>query len=191
MPESNSPAPAPAPRRDGIQAAIVLAVVAAVVGFGYHRGNPAPAAAPDVREPPAPGVVYAAPDGPAIGGFDMNRAMALAGEQLPPNVESYYFFAFVDEVPAEQEIADLAQKLAQASQEHDFLGIAGADSERNRRNLLSALRANKGVDLGGVVIIYVGPADHREELTQAVQAAGAQFRFVTYPAASDPKKPQV
>jgi|GEM_PF-6204862 len=193
MSDTSLPTPSPAVRRDGLHALMLVGIVVLALVLGYRPGTPAPvaAAAPPADGRADPGVIYAAPEGPAIGPYDLNRAMALAGEQVPPEVESYYFFAFVDEAPAEQEIAELAAKLRQASKEHDYLGISGPDAERNRRNLLSALKASQGSDLAGVVIIFVGPREHRDELTQAVESAGAQLRFVVYPDAAAIAKPQV
>lgn len=156
--------------RETFIVAAMLAVIAAVLVFGYRSG-PAPA-----RASTTTAITAAA--------YDLDLAMKLAGEQVPPDIESYYFFAFVDPAESEHEIGELAEKLAQAAQEHDFLGISGPDSERNRRNLLAALRVNQGRDLSGAVIIYVGPLAQRVELGSAVQATGAQLRFVEYPPAT-------
>lgn len=166
----------PVPVRSGYRtwagAAALLAVVLLLLLFGYRDAAPAQSAAAGAS------VAAAAVDSED---YDLNRAMDLAGRQVPPDVESYYFFAFIDDTPAEQEIDELAQKLQQASIEHDFLGITGPDAERNRRNLLAALRRAAGKDLSGVVIIYLGPEAHRDELMRAVQAAGARLRFIVYP----------
>lgn len=118
--------------------------------------------------------------------FNLNAAMRLAGEQVPPEVESYYFFAFVDEKPASEEIAELGAKLVIAAAEHEFLGISGPDAERNRRNLLGALAAHRDGSLAGLTLIYVGPEVHAAELAVATKAAGADLRYVVYPAAKSP-----
>lgn len=177
MPDSSSTPARPA-RRDGLTAVAVLGVIAAALLLGY-RASPNVAAPAAVGEPATTSAAEPAVD--AAAGYDLNTAMALAGQEVPAETQSYYFFAFVDEVPAEQEIGDLAEKLQQASKEHDYLGISGPDTERNRRNLLRALAASQGKDLSGVTIVYVGPAVQRDEVSAAIRTAGAQARFVAYP----------
>lgn len=184
MPQDHTPAPPPG--RDGRHALLLLAVVVVALVAGYRGGAPAEPAAP-----PAPVAVYSAPTLPPTAGYDLNKAMALAGNEVPSGTESYYFFAFVDETPAEQEAADLAEKLQQASREHDFLGVAGPDAERNRRALLSALAGSSGKDLSGVIIIYVGPRAQKDEVSAAVAASGAQLRYVVYPDLLPDVKPEV
>lgn len=181
MPEPSPTLPARPAARDGLTALLLLGVVAAALVLGYRESAPGPASRPQ------PQLATTAPA--AAPSFDLNYAMALAGREVPEDTESFYFFAFVEEAPAEQEIAELAAKLQQASQEHDFLGIAGPDAERNRRNLLAALSASQGKDLAGVLIIYVGPPTQRDELTAAVQASGARFRYVVYPDAAAAVQP--
>lgn len=185
MPQDHSPASIPG--RDGRNALLLLAVVGVALVAGYRGGAPADAPA----EPAHQAAVYSAPTLPPTAGYDLNKAMALAGNEVPSSTESYYFFAFVDETPAEQEAADLAEKLQQASREHDFLGVAGPDADRNRRALLSALAGSSGKDLSGVVIIYVGPRAQMDEVTQAVTASGAQLRYVVYPDLLPDLKPEV
>lgn len=111
-------------------------------------------------------------------GFNVTQAMELAGTQVPPEIESFYFFILEREAPDES--TDLADKLGLAADEHDYVGIAGADAKHNRKVLLAALDAARGRVLTGLVIIYVGPADHEAELTAVVKAAGAELRFVPY-----------
>lgn len=111
-------------------------------------------------------------------GFNATQAMELAGAQVPAETEGFYFFIL--ERAAPDESADLAAKLGLAADEHDFVGIAGADAQHNRRVLLAALAATRDRELAGLVIIYVGPADQEEELNAVVRAAGAELRFVPY-----------
>jgi len=127
-------------------------------------------------EAAAPAVLLAA--------YDLGLAMDLAGSQVPDEVEAFYFFVL--DTDASGETGELAQKLVQAADEHDFLGIAGADPEHNRAILLAALSVPRERDLDGLVIIYVGPADQEAELAEYVRAAGAELRFVRYaPAPAD------
>lgn len=114
----------------------------------------------------------------ALALFDVNRAMDLAGSAVPPEVESFYFFVLDRNAPDES--GELAQKLGQAADEHEFVGIAGADAQHNRRVLLAALRAPRARSLAGLIIVYVGPPEHAAELSAEVQAAGAEMRFVDY-----------
>jgi hypothetical protein len=114
----------------------------------------------------------------AIAAYDVNMAMELAGAQVPATVESFYFFVL--EADASGETEELAQKLVQAAGERDFVGITGADADHNRDVLRAALASAAAQDLRGLVIIYVGPADHEAELASLVRATGAQMRFVTY-----------
>lgn len=114
--------------------------------------------------------------------FNVNQAMELAGAEVPPGIESFYFFIL--ERAAPDESSELADKLELAADENDYVGIAGADSKHNREVLLAALQrvldASRGRVLTGLVIIYVGPADQEAELTTVVKAAGAELRFVPY-----------
>src|SRR5689334_20605213 len=107
--------------------------------------------------------------------FDLDEAMKLAGSQVPEDVESFYFFVLEH---AEDEAAELAEKLAQAAAEHDFIGVTGADAEYNREALLGALSSRRERNLEGLVIIYLGPPGHEAMLSAAAQARGADFRFV-------------
>ncbi len=111
-------------------------------------------------------------------GFNVTQAMELAGTQVPPEIESFYFFILEREAPDES--ADLADKLGLAADAHDYVGIAGADARHNREVLLAALGAARGRVLTGLVIIYVGPADQEAELSVAIKATGAELRFVPY-----------
>jgi hypothetical protein len=113
----------------------------------------------------------------AIASYDLNAAMDLAGAVVPTHIESFYFFVLEPDV---DESGELANKLVQAAHEQDFLGIAGADAEHNRRVLRAALAIVQPGTLSGLVIIYVGPKNHEAELQPLIDAAGAQLRFVVY-----------
>ena len=152
MPQDDANSSPTMPGRDGRNALLLLAVVVVALVAGYRGG--APAEAPVV--PAHEAVVYSAPVSPPTPGYDLNKAMALAGNEVPSGTESYYFFAFVDETPAEQEAADLADKLQQASKEHDFLGVAGPDADRNRRALLGAHGARHVVEHRVELHVLVG-----------------------------------
>lgn len=151
-------------------AALLLAVIAAALATVALRTPTGP-----VSEPVAATTrVLVAP------GYDLEEAMTLAGKEVPETTQEYAFFALVeDPVPAD-EVSGLAAALRSASDDRDFVGIAGPDPERNRRSTLAALRRS-GDALNGLTVIYVGPAAHREELTRAVRASGAEIRYVTYP----------
>lgn len=135
--------------------------------------------------PPAPPAVAVLP-APAAG-YDLDLAMNLAGDQVPPYVDEFYFFVL--DVDANGETAELADTLVRAASEHDFLGIAGADPEHNRDILLAALTVPRDRTLQGLIIIYVGPADQEADLADFVRDTGAELRFVPYvppaPAAAD------
>jgi hypothetical protein len=113
--------------------------------------------------------------------YDLDTAFNLAGEQVPPLVREYYFFALIDETPPAQEAEELAQKLRQAAQERDFLGISGPDPGRNRRALLAALERLRGERLDGLVLIYLGPVEQEAEIVEILQQRGVEPRFVAYP----------
>ena len=111
-------------------------------------------------------------------GFNVTQAMELAGTQVPPEIESFYFFVLERETIDES--VELADKMELAADEHDYVGIAGADAKHNRRVLLAALDAARDSVLTGLVIIYVGPVEQEAELTAVVTATGAELRFVPY-----------
>ena len=164
----------PTHRGDKRTAGVICVAIAAALLLAYRAPS-----AEAVAAAQTPAVSDAEP-------FNLNAAMRLAGEQVPAEVESYYFFAFTDDKPASEEIAELGEKLVLAAAENDCLGISGPDAERNRRNLLGALAAHRDESLSGLTIIYVGPAVHATELTGAAKAAGAELRYVVYPAAKSP-----
>ena len=68
-----------------------------------------------------------------------------------------------------------------AARERDYLGVAGPDAQRNRRTLLAAFDAQRGEDLSGMILIYLGPDSDRDAVASAAQAARVELRFVAYP----------
>ncbi len=174
----------PAPRRDLITAVLICAGIAAALAAAYKAPNPA-------AEQQAAAVIPAAAPAEAAGGepinttFNLDMAMRLAGSQVPAETESFYFFPMVDEVPEPVDVHELGGKLIQAAKEHDYLGIAGPDPERNRRTLLAALAAHQADDLKTLVLIYLGPDSHRGDIEAAARKAGFEARFVTYPEPGD------
>lgn len=143
-------------------AALAVTLATAALGAWLHQRLAA-------QQPPA-----------AEATFDAEHAMDLAGAAVPPEIESFYFFILTRGAPDES--GELAQKLGQAADEHDFVGIIGADFGHNRRVLLAALEASRERSLAGLIIIYVGPGEQEAELSAVVRAAGAELRFVPYAA---------
>jgi hypothetical protein len=146
-------------RRHALPAAGIAVAVAAVAIAGVYQHRRA---------------LHAA----ALAAYDVDTAMSLAGRQVPSVTDSFYFFVL--EHASDAEITELAEKLAQAATEHDYIGVTGADADYNRSALLSALAANRARRLDGLVIIYLGPPEHEPVLAPVVQASGAEFRFVQY-----------
>jgi hypothetical protein len=141
-----------------VSAALLLAIVSGAAAWWIHARQLARAG--------------------AVAAYDLDHAMELAGLQVPDDVESFYFFVL--DPAADGESGELAQKLVQAAEERDFIGIAGADSDHNRDVLVAALAITGTRDLKGLVIIYVGPPDHEAALARVVNATGAQLKFVPY-----------
>jgi hypothetical protein len=133
-----------------------------------------------ILEPTPPPEVVAITDRPAPL-YDLETAMVLAGKAVPANMEEYYFFALFEVPVPDDEVSLLADKLRAAANEHDFLGIAGPDAQRNRSSLLAALEINREKPLAGLTLIFVGPAELRDEVIRVVRASGAEIRYVTYP----------
>lgn len=175
---ASAPVENSAPRRDRLTALLICAAIGAALLVGYRAPDPAEQQAA-AESPAAP--AEAATGEPVNATFNLDTAMRLAGTQVPPDLESFYFFAMTDETPEAVEVTELGGKLMQAAQEHDYLGIAGPDPERNRRTLLAALAAHQADDLKTLVLIYVGPDSHRAAVGEAAQKAGFEARFVTYP----------
>ncbi|MBA4284819.1 MAG: hypothetical protein C0434_04735 [Xanthomonadaceae bacterium] len=172
-------APSPLPSRDFRTAATILIAIAAALPLAWRAPTESPTevAAADAAAPSG-----TLPDA----AFDLDIAMRLAGTQVPPELESFYFFAMLEPAPEAQDIAELGSKMQAAARERDYLGVAGPDPERNRRTLLAALDAHRGDDLSGMVLIYVGPDRHREAVSSAARAAKVELRFVAYPALQPP-----
>ncbi|MGQ3056468.1 MAG: hypothetical protein ACT6T0_04670 [Nevskia sp.] len=170
----------PLPSRDFRTAALILVGIAAALALAWRAPSdlPPPVVAASA---PAPG-----PAGTLAAAFNLDTAMRLAGTQVPPELDSFYFFAMLEPAPEAQDIAELGSKMQAAARERDYLGVAGPDPERNRRTLLAALEAHHGEDLSGMILIYLGPDQHRAEVASAARAAGVELRFVAYPEASTP-----
>lgn len=177
----------PSSSRDLISALLICAGIGAALAIGYRAPDPAAeqqaAAAAQAAAAPAVTEADAASAEPVNSSFNLDTAMRLAGTQVPPDLESFYFFAMIDEVPEAVDVTELGNKLLQAAAEHDYLGVAGPDPERNRRTLLAALNAHQADDLKAMVLIYLGPDSHRGDIGTAAQKAGFEVRFVSYPVA--------
>jgi len=123
--------------------------------------------------------------------YDRDAAILLAGKQVPDELDSYYFFVLDTDTSVEQDGEELAAVMQRAAAEQDYLGIVGPDPERNRATLLHALEATRGLDLSGVVVIYVGPGEQAEELARRFGETGAELRFVAYPQEAEPIGPSI
>lgn len=180
-------APAALPSRDFRTAVLICVGIGVALAVGWRSPSDLPAApvtAAAAASAPAP---LAAPtEEPVNADFNLDTAMRLAGTQVPPELESFYFFAMLEPVPEAQDIAELGIKMQAAANERDYLGIAGPDPERNRRTLLGALDAHRGEDLSGMILIYVGPVSHRDSVSGAAAAAKVELRFVAYPEVPPP-----
>lgn len=116
--------------------------------------------------------------GVAAQAYSMNTAIELAGAAVPEGVESFYFFPL--DAAAPDPGPELLAMLQQAAAEHEYVGITGADAQYNLDTLLAVLAAPRDGSLAGLVIVYVGPADHEARLRASVTGAGAELHFVTY-----------
>lgn len=169
-------------RREGLHALAIAGLVVLALLLGYR---PAPPASTVAATPVAAAVTEpsaAVPEPEIANGFALDEAFALAGAEVPEEVKTFSFFAYTGDTPAEQEIAQLTERLIEASKAKEFLGICGPDATRNRRNLLAALEATHGRDLSGVIILFLGPETEREAVTKAAAQAGAPLRFLVFPA---------
>lgn len=167
--------PATVPNHDFRTAAAITVAIVAALGLAWRSPPPAPAA-PAIAETVAAPVPAAAP-----AAFDLDTAMRLAGTQVPPELDSFYFFAMLEPAPQDHDVADLGAKMLAASAEHDYLGIAGPDAARNRDTALAAFHARRDDDLSGMILIYLGPEAHREEISRAASGARVELRYVVYP----------
>jgi hypothetical protein len=125
----------------------------------------------------SPSLALAEPPRP----FDRDAAILLAGQQVPAEIESYYFFVLDTESSVDEDGLEMADVLRRAAEEHEYLGIVGPDPQRNRATLLRALEAARDGDLRGATVIYVGPSSQADEVVARIGAAGADVRYVVYP----------
>lgn len=121
---------------------------------------------------------------PLIAGFNLNHAMDTAGTAVPSELDSFYFFVPESGRSRDTEITELSKLLGQAAAETDHIGVAGADVERNRAQLLAAIEATPA-GLQGATVVYLGPDEHQAELRAAVEKTGGEFKFVRYPPLPD------
>lgn len=159
-----TPVVPPAPRRRWRPAALLAVGIATVAGTALITWQML-----DQR---------AARRAAALSAFDLDAAMELAGSVVPPDIESFYFFVLDPDRPAESD--ELAAKLMRAASEREILGITGPDAEHNRAVLRAALALTATHSLAGLVVVYVGPAEHEHELNGWVRATGAECRYVIY-----------
>lgn len=173
------------PSRDLRTAAAVFAVVAILLPLAWQARTPqAPVATVATAAPaaaaaaPVPDAADSATQTPRP--FDLNVAMNLAGEQVPPELESFYFVALIEPASHEADVADIGLRMTAAAAERDYLGVAGPDAERNRQATLAAFAAHADDDLSGMILIYLGPEPHRDALATAAARARVDLRFVPY-----------
>lgn len=121
---------------------------------------------------------------PELAGFNLNQAMEVAGAEVPKDLESFYFFVPEAGRSRRVEIIELSQLLTQAATEQDYIGLAGADAERNREALLAALKEITA-GLNGATVVYLGPEEHRSDIQAAVEKSNGQVKFVPYPPLPD------
>lgn len=112
------------------------------------------------------------------GPFRMEVAIDLAGRAVPEGIESFYFFPIARD--ATDIGPELQEMLARAAAEQDYVGITGVDPEYNLATVTAALAAPREGDLAGLVIVYVGPAEHEAPLRESVASTGAELRYVHY-----------
>ena len=116
--------------------------------------------------------------------FDINGAMTVAGEHVPEQIESFYFFVPESQRSRDEEVAELTSLLVKAAAERDYFGVAGPDTERNLAVLLDAIKENQAKGLHGLILVYLGPEEHRIHVETAVADSGASLKYVVYPAPS-------
>lgn len=163
------------PNRDLKAAIAITVVIAAALLLAWQpkpAGAPVAVAAESAAAPPTPA---------ADSDFDLNTAMNLAGQQVPPELDSFYFFAMLEDEAQPGDVGELGAKMLAAASERDYLGVAGPDAERNRRTLLAAFDARRGDDLSGMILIYLGPDHDRAAVTAAAAASRVELRYVAYP----------
>jgi hypothetical protein len=114
--------------------------------------------------------------------FNQSAAINLAGEQVPPDVDGFYLYVMEPDRALADESAELAGKLRQAAAERDYLGIIGVDPERNHQILIEALHLAREHSLSGAIVIYLGPSELAEDVAERLGTAGADLRYVVYPA---------
>ena len=155
--------------RISLAAALTATLAVAAIGFWLNARAPHPL------------VTGGAP-------FDLDTAMALAGGEVPSQIEDFYFFPLDRNVAGES--VELSEKLTLAAAQREYLGVAGADPEHNLTVVLDALATNGRRDLSGLILIYIGPVEQKDKLASAVSVTGAELRFVPYaPATSVSAEP--
>lgn len=113
--------------------------------------------------------------------FELPEAMAAAGEQVPSSIQTYSFFYIQTPDKLKKDTEELATRLGAAAAEKDYLGLAGPNAEWNRSVLREAMAANKGRDLRGLTLIYLGPSSDSGAVKALVGPSGAELRYVVYP----------
>ncbi|MGH8516633.1 MAG: hypothetical protein ACREUE_04150 [Panacagrimonas sp.] len=113
--------------------------------------------------------------------FDLPEAMTAAGEQVPPQVETYSFFYIKTSQTLKQDTQDLVGRLGEAAAENDYVGLAGPNPAWTRSVLDAAIAAHPGQSLKGLTLIYLGPSTDAPAVRALVERSGATLRYVVHP----------
>lgn len=113
--------------------------------------------------------------------FNYDRAYNVAGQFVPPDKDSFYLFDVEDAENENDAVTDLKGMLQKAHNDKDYIAIVGPQSSKNKRVLTQALDNYDKDSLAEMLLIYLGPKDHREEVAAMVHDKGATFYFAIFP----------
>ncbi len=113
-------------------------------------------------------------------GFSQDRAIDLAGQHVPDDVQSFYFMIVDAERDSAVQAGELAQMMVKASQEQDHLGVTGADASLLHQVMLMAFALTKDEQLNALHLVYVGRPAHQASVEAQASRAGLAMDFVAY-----------
>lgn len=113
--------------------------------------------------------------------YDRNTAFVLLGQHAARHGPEHILFKLDADRSPEAAARELAGRLRSMSADSPPVGLTGADPDHNRRVLAEALTKLEDEDLGGIDLIYLGPADDRESVLALAARHGLALEYVVYP----------
>jgi len=112
--------------------------------------------------------------------YDRNTAFILAGQEVPPGIDTHYLFNLDPQTPERKAAESLLKGLERGQREGQYVAIIGPDPQYNRA-VLEATAARSDRDYPQLTLIYVGPQRQRDAIESVAAPLAGSFDYVVYP----------